>query len=148
MLPEPERSLVEDWLAQHAPQRVPFGVSGSTFYAEQRMRGMMGHLKRHGAQAIERAALDMIALGLLSVVQARVGVVWHILREHGPLCASEIEKRLGLSPNGAMGRAIMDELLRIGAGEVVADARFRSVRAIGRAPHWRDYLAPPQERAA
>lgn len=150
MLHEPELGLVCAWLERgNSVQRIPPGISGLQFYSVQRMRGMLGHFQRFGARYVEERALDYIALGLLNVAQARVGVAWEMLREKGPMNANQLERVLEINN---IGRRVLEELVKIRAGEAMAGARFFTVRAVGaRAPHWTDYLnnsGAGRERAA
>lgn len=147
MLAEPELTLVCAWLeAGNSVQRIPPGISGSLFYTVQRQRGMIGHFKRHGARYVEREALVYIALGLITVAQARIATVWQTLREQGPMNANALELALGV--NNA-GRQSLEELVKINAGEEVRGRRFFTVRAIGHvAPHWRDYLQDNEQIVA
>jgi hypothetical protein len=149
MLHEPEASMVAAWLAGGGTvQRVPFGITGNVwrFADHARRMGTWGAFKRYGAKHIEPAALPHIAMGEISAAQARVGVVWEVLRVNGPMYAEQLGRVIDLDKNAC--RRALRELVAIGAGELVLDARFTTVRVAGTcAPHWKDYLGP-QSRAA
>lgn len=149
MLPEPEFSLVQSWIAAgNVIQIVPFGISGKVwcFAVTARRSGMWGSFKRFGGKHIAREALVYIATGQLSVAQARVGVVWDLLRDKGPLQQSEIERALEMD-HSATRKAVL-ALLDTGAAERMAQGRMLKFQAIGeRAPHWASFLRA-QARAA
>jgi hypothetical protein len=149
MLHEPEASMVAAWIDGGGKIRlVPFGVSGKVWrFADlARNTGMWASFKRYGAKHIENGALPHIAYGEISAAQARVGVVWEALRARGPMYAEQLGRAIDLEKNAA--RRVLHELVAIGAGAWVPDARFATVRALGATPpHWKDYL-PAQSRAA
>lgn len=143
MLHEPEQSIVAAWIAAgHAPQIVPFGVSGDawTFAAVARQSGCWGSMRRYGGLHIEAEALPYIADGLITAAQARVGFVWGLLRINGPMSVPKLSKTVFLS--GRSVRCVLDELIKMEAIEVLTCMKPWQLRAVDlpRAPHWTDYL--------
>lgn len=148
MLPEPELLLVVRYLMGGGEiKEIPFGVSGYSwsFGKTARKSGSWGAFRRYGGLHIEPAALPYIAAGNLNPAQARVGLVWSLLRQHGPVSAGELADKLGLSARTV--RATLIALTETGAVNLMViriKTGIHKFAAVERAqpPHWTDYLQP------
>lgn len=143
MLHEPELSLVKSWLDNGgAVKAVPFGVSGDawTFAQVARQSGCWGSFKRYGGLHIAAEAMGFIAQGQITAAQARVGLVWELLRLRGAMSVPHLSLVLQLSKPTV--RCVLAELLKIDAIEALPCMKPLHLRAadLPRPPHWSDYL--------
>ncbi len=149
MLFEPEASMVAAWVsAGNAPQRIPFGVSGKVWSFAQvaRQSGAWGAFRRYGGEHVPPEAIAYIAIGALTVAQARVSLTWRLLMQHGPMSAKKMGCHIGLHYYTA--RKACHALVEIGGAQILAGTRYETFRAIGaREPTWTDWLLS-ERRAA
>lgn len=150
MLDEPEASMVAAWLAAgHVPQRIPFGISGTVWRFAQtaRQSGAWGAFKRYGGKHVPRECFPMIAVGELTVAEARVETAWQILQAQGPMSANRLSQAMQIDCDG--GQNVLRALVLIGRVEILKDARYERARATGvRPPHWTDFAPAAPQRAA
>lgn len=83
-------------------QRCPFGMSGlaerSRFLAKSREKALTGWLARFGLRSVPEDAVDALIARQISIVVARVEIVWTAARDRNPVPISVIANRTHINP--------------------------------------------------